>query len=53
MERARDILNASLLWRWLTALCLWFGGQWRNSGVVRWFLHPRGWSRGASEASIF
>ena len=53
MERARDILNASLLWRWLTALCLWFGGQWRNSGVVRWFLHPRGWSRSASEASIF
>ena len=53
MERARDILNASLLWRWLTALCLWFGGQWRNSGVVRWYLHPRGWSRGASEASIF
>ena len=53
MERARDILNASLLWRWLTALCLWCGGQWRNSGVVRWFLHPRGWSRGASEASIF
>ena len=53
MERARDILSASLLWRWLTALCLWFGGQWRNSGVVRWFLHPRGWSRGASEASIF
>lgn len=53
MERARDILNASLLWRWLTALCLWFGGQWQNSGVVRWFLHPRGWSRGASEASIF
>ena len=53
MERAIDILSASLLWRWLTALCLWFGGQWRNSGVVRWFLHPRGWSRGASEASIF
>lgn len=53
MERARDILSASLLWRWLTALCLWFGGQWQNSGVVRWFLHPRGWSRGASEASIF
>ena len=53
MERARDILNASLLWRWLTALCLWFGGQWRNRGVVRWFLHPRGWSRSASEASIF
>ena len=53
MERARDILNGSLLWRWLTALCLWCGEQWENSAVVRWFLHPRGWNRAASESSIF
>ena len=53
MERARDILNASLLWRALTALCLWCGEQWERSGVVRWFLHPRGWSRAASESSVF
>ena len=43
MERAKTILNASLLWRALTALCLWCGAQWENSGVVQWFLHPRGW----------
>ena len=53
MERARDILNASLLWRWLMALCGWFGGQWENSAVIRWFLHPAGWSPRASEGSVF
>ena len=53
MERTKDILNASLLWRALTALCLWCGEQWERSGVVRWFLHPRGWNRAASEGSIF
>lgn len=53
MERARDILNASLLWRALTALCLWCGEQWERSGVVQWFLHPRGWNRAASEGSVF
>ena len=34
-------------------LCLWFGEQWESSGVVQWFLHPRGWGRGASESSLF
>lgn len=53
MERAKEILNGSLLWRWLMALCDWCGGQWENSAVVRWFLHPRGWSRRASEGSVF
>ena len=53
MERAKDILNASGLWRALSALCLWFGGQWRESAVVQWFLHPRGWNRSASEGSVF
>ncbi len=53
MERAKDILNGSVLWRALTALCVWCGGQWESSAVVRWFLHPRGWNRGASEGSIF
>ena len=52
MERAKTILNASLLWRALTALCLWCGTQWETSGVVQWFLHPRGWSRAASEGSV-
>ena len=53
MERAKNILNASLLWRWLMALCLWCGEQWRESAVIYWFLHPQGWTRGASESSIF
>lgn len=53
MQRTRDILNASLLWRWLMALCDWVGVQWRASGVVQWFLHPQGWTRRASESSIF
>ena len=53
MERAKDILNASGLWRALTALCLWCGEQWNSSAVVQWFLHPRGWNRSASEGSVF
>ena len=53
MERAKTILNASLLWRALTALCLWCGTQWENSGVVQWFLHPGGWTPAASEHSVF
>ena len=53
MEQAREILNGSLLWRWLSALCACCGEQWRGSAVVQWFLHPRGWSPAASESSIF
>jgi len=53
MERAKDILNASGIWRALMALCVWCGGQWQASGVVQWFLHPRGWNRRASESSMF
>ena len=53
MERAKEILNGSFLWRALMALCLWCGEQWRSSSVVQWFLHPRGWNRSASEGSIF
>ena len=53
MEQAKHILHASLLWRWLMALCDWLGTQWRASGVVHWFLNPRGWTRRASEDSIF
>lgn len=53
MEQAKSILNASLLWRCLMALCRWCGDQWRASRVVQWFLHPRGWTRAASESSVF
>ena len=53
MEQAKNILNASLLWRWLMSLCRWCGDQWRASGVVQWFLHPGGWTPAASEHSVF
>ena len=52
MQSVRNVLNASLLWQWLMALCGWFGRQWRGSGVIQWFLHP-GWDRTVSEGSIF
>lgn len=53
MERTKDILNGSILWRALSVLCLWCGEQWQNSVVVQWFLHPQGWNRSASESSVF
>ncbi len=53
MEQVKRILDGSLLWRWLTALSAWFSYQWRGSAVIRWFLHPAPWSRGASESSVF
>ena len=53
MERMRRILDASLLWRGLMAVCLWFGGQWRNSNVVQWFLHPGERGRAAARNSLF
>ncbi|MCI8303810.1 MAG: hypothetical protein HFF52_04190 [Lawsonibacter sp.] len=53
MEQVKQVLNASRFWQAVTALCLWCSAQWRSSGVVRWFLNPRGWGRAASESSIF
>jgi O-antigen ligase len=53
MEQVKNILDGSLIWQALMAICLWFGRQWENSRVVHWFLHPSGWVRGASESSIF
>ncbi len=40
MERMRTIVQASAVYRVLAALCLWFGGQWRGSGLIQWFIHP-------------
>lgn len=53
MEQVKQVLDGSLLWRALTAICLWFSRQWHSSGVISWFLHPAGWGAGASESSIF
>ncbi len=36
----RTIVQASAVYRVLAALCLWFGGQWRGSGLIQWFIHP-------------
>lgn len=35
MNRAIEIWNSSILGRVLTAICLWFSGQWQRSRVVR------------------
>lgn len=53
MEQAKQILNASVLWRALMAVCLWFGRQWQRSGVVQWFLHPPLWEEASSRSSVF
>ena len=53
MEQVKNILDGSLLWRWLDALCLWFGRHWHGSGVIQWFLRPTGWGKAASENSVF
>lgn len=46
MERINEIWSASLLGRWLTAVCAWFSRQWAASGVVRWFGPPEGVEQG-------
>ena len=53
MQQAKQILNASVQWRALMAMCLWFGRQWQRSGVVQWFLHPPLWEEASSRSSIF
>ena len=53
MEQMKAVLEGSLLWRALMALCAWCGVQWHNSAVIRWFLHPAGWMKEASEQSVF
>ena len=40
MERVQRIVQASVLYRILAALCLWFGRQWQGSGIIQWFIHP-------------
>lgn len=52
MEQMKQVLEASWLWRILSALCLWCGRQWQNSGVVQWFLHPALWEEAASRSSV-
>ena len=48
----RNILKGSLLIRLAAAVYSWFGTQWRQSGVIGWFLSP-GTGEKASDESIF
>ena len=40
MEQVQQIVQASVLYRVLAALCQWFGAQWHKSGLIQWFIHP-------------
>ena len=53
MEQVKRVLDGSLLWRAVNAVCLWFSGQWKRSRVIQWFLHPKVWDRALSEESVF
>ena len=54
MEQMRTIVQASAVYRALAALCLWFGGQWRGSGLIQWFIHPPlQLERAESDHSVF
>ena len=53
MEQIQTMLSASVVWRWLSVLCGWFGRQWRGSAVVRWFLDPGTRERRIGETSLF
>ena len=54
MERMQRIVKASVLYRALFALCLWFGRQWQGSGIIQWFIHPSlRLERAESESSVF
>ena len=53
MQKIKDILQASILWRLLDKLADWMGGQWRKSCAVHAYLNPTGRDEGASRASIF
>ena len=54
MEQMQRIVKASVLYRALFALCLWFGRQWQGSGIIQWFIHPPlRLERAESESSVF
>lgn len=53
MQRVKNILNASVVCRWLFALTDWLGAQWQNSRAVQAFLSPSERGEGASRSSLF
>lgn len=52
MERIYEIWGASLFGRMLTAICCWFGGQWRSSRIVQAAVAPMAGPQ-VSESSVF
>ncbi len=53
MERVRNILSASLLYRWLAAAGRWVGTQWARSRIIQGFLNPSERGQARSQASVF
>ena len=54
MEQMRTIIQSSMLYRVLAAICLWFSGQWHRSGMIQWFIHPPlALEQAESKSSIF
>ena len=53
MQLVYDILQGSLLWRFLAAVCGWFGRQWQSSRVVQGFLRPTALGENIARSSIF
>ena len=53
MEQLQNMVSASVVCRWLTALCAWFGRQWQSSVVIQGCLHPTEKEKGISDSSLF
>lgn len=53
MQRVKNILNASLVCRWMMALADWIGVQWKQSRAVQWFLNPSSKGVLLSQNSVF
>lgn len=54
MEQMKTVIQTSVIFRLLAALCGWFSRQWAGSGLIQWFIHPRlGLERAQSESSVF
>ena len=41
MEQMKTVIQTSVIFRLLAALCGWFSRQWAGSGLIQWFIHPR------------
>ena len=53
MEMIKRVWCASLLGRALDRLSLWMGRQWRESGVIGWFVRKEDRGEAISQSSIF